>query len=320
MPADLARHPDLLLPPPEPGRGRAVALALLAHALLLVALTWGVSWRHESDTPAVEAELWSALPRQAAPPPAPPPAPAPVPEPPQPAPRPSPAPPPPPQDEAREAEIALQQRRAAAAQARALQAAKEKEAARARAEQAAREKALEEKRRKAAAEAERKKAAERKAAEDAGRKKQAEADAAAKRAAQQAAKAKAEREEAQRLEAERQENIRRMQGLAGSTGSRNASGRDLQSAGPSGSYAGRVAARIRPNIVFTDDAPGNPSAEVEVRAAPDGTILSRKLIKSSGVKAWDEAVLKAIDKTDRLPADTDGRVPSALIISFRPRD
>ena len=49
MPADLAQRADLLLPPPEPGRGRAVALALLAHAVLLAALTWGVNWRHESE-------------------------------------------------------------------------------------------------------------------------------------------------------------------------------------------------------------------------------------------------------------------------------
>lgn len=311
MPADPIQRADLLLPPPEPGRGRAVALALLAHAVLLAALTWGVNWRHESDTAAVEAELWSAVARQAAPPPLPPPAPAPAAEPPPPTPRPTAAP----QDEAREAEIALQQRRAAQARARE----KEAEAARLRAQQAE-QRALAEKKRKAAEEAERRKAAERKAAEDAARKKQAQAETAARKAAQQAAKARAEREEAQRLEAERQENIRRMQGLAGSTGSRNASGRDLRSAGPSGSYAGRVKARILPNIVFTDEAAGNPSAEVEVRAAPDGTILSRKLIKSSGVKTWDEAVLRAIDKTERLPADTDGRVPAALIINFRPRD
>ncbi|MGI9134330.1 MAG: cell envelope integrity protein TolA, partial [Rhodoferax sp.] len=31
-------------------------------------------------------------------------------------------------------------------------------------------------------------------------------------------------------------------------------------------------------------------------------------------------VLNAIDKTEVLPKDIDGRVPSALIISFRPRD
>ncbi len=72
--------------------------------------------------------------------------------------------------------------------------------------------------------------------------------------------------------------------------------------------------------MFTDDIAGNPTAEIEVRTSPDGTIVSRKLIKSSGVKAWDDAVLKAIDKTDALPRDTDGRVPSTLIITFRPKD
>ena len=44
------------------------------------------------------------------------------------------------------------------------------------------------------------------------------------------------------------------------------------------------------------------TAEVEVRVAPDGTILSRKLIQASGNKAWDDAVLKAIDKPKPCPA------------------
>ena len=57
-----------------------------------------------------------------------------------------------------------------------------------------------------------------------------------------------------------------------------------------------------------------------VRAAPDGTIVGRKLIKSSGNKAWDEAVLKAIDKTAVLPRDIDGTVPPVLEINFRRRD
>ena len=59
---------------------------------------------------------------------------------------------------------------------------------------------------------------------------------------------------------------------------------------------------------------------VEVRCAPDGTIVGKKLIKSSGNAAWDNAVLKAIDKTEVLPRDTDGRVHSPLVISFRPKD
>ena len=65
---------------------------------------------------------------------------------------------------------------------------------------------------------------------------------------------------------------------------------------------------------------GNPVAEVEVTAAFDGSITARKLIKSSGVKAWDDAVLRAIDKMESLPRDTDGRAPSLLVIVSRLRD
>jgi colicin import membrane protein len=94
----------------------------------------------------------------------------------------------------------------------------------------------------------------------------------------------------------------------------------LKSSGPSANYAGRIRARIKPNIVFTETINGNPTAEVEVRTSPDGTIISRKLTQSSGNKSWDDAVLKAIDKTEVLPRDTDGRVPSAMTITFRPKD
>ncbi|MEY3651944.1 MAG: hypothetical protein RL739_114, partial [Pseudomonadota bacterium] len=50
-----------LAPPPAQGLGRSLGLALVVHLLLLIALTWGISWPTDS-TPAVEAELWSALP------------------------------------------------------------------------------------------------------------------------------------------------------------------------------------------------------------------------------------------------------------------
>jgi colicin import membrane protein len=59
---------------------------------------------------------------------------------------------------------------------------------------------------------------------------------------------------------------------------------------------------------------------VEVRSQPDGTISSRRLVKSSGNAAWDEAVLRAIDRTGSLPRDTDGRVPSPMIVVLRPQD
>lgn len=54
--------------PPHPqGTGPAIVVALLAHLLLLGALTWGVSWKRETSVSTVEAELWSSLPQQAAP-------------------------------------------------------------------------------------------------------------------------------------------------------------------------------------------------------------------------------------------------------------
>ena len=118
----------------------------------------------------------------------------------------------------------------------------------------------------------------------------------------------------------RQENMKRITGMAGATGDENATGTAQRSAGPSDSYGGRIRGRIKPNITFTEDIASNAPAEVEVRCAPDGTIVGKKLIKSSGNAAWDNAVLKAIDKTEILPRDIDGRIHSPLVISFRPKD
>jgi colicin import membrane protein len=128
------------------------------------------------------------------------------------------------------------------------------------------------------------------------------------------------KEEEARQALQREENLKRMLGQAGGTGSPNATGTAAREAGPSASYAGRIVARVKPNIVLTDEVPGNPVAKVEVRCAPDGTIVGRRLVKSSGNKDWDEAVLRAIDRTEVLPRDTDGRVPSSIEIDFRPRE
>ena len=91
-------------------------------------------------------------------------------------------------------------------------------------------------------------------------------------------------------------------------------------AGPSAAYTGKLVAAIRINIVYTGSVGDNTAAEVEVRTGPAGSILSRRLLKSSGNAEWDAAVLRAIDRTATLPRDTDGRVPAALLIVFRPRE
>lgn len=118
----------------------------------------------------------------------------------------------------------------------------------------------------------------------------------------------------------RQDQLNRLTGLAAAS-----SGAALQNSAPSGpsaSYAGRVVAKIRPNIIFNgaDSLQGNPAAEVDIRIAPDGTILQPiKLTKSSGHKAWDAAVLRALEKTDTLPRDIDGRIPNSMTLILRPQ-
>src|SRR6218665_1415683 len=142
--------------------------------------------------------------------------------------------------------------------------------------------------------------------------------------AEQAAKSKAQaqaQEQEQRLARQREDNLRRLQGLAGASGGDN--GAALRSAGPpgpSGSYSAKVSAKVRPNIVYPDAIAGNPRAEVEVRLSPDGTIVGKRLLQPSTSKAWDDAVLRALDKTETLPRDVDGRVPPSLVIGFRPQD
>jgi colicin import membrane protein len=145
---------------------------------------------------------------------------------------------------------------------------------------------------------------------------------------QQLAEAKRKEEEKKRKELEardekmreqlRQDTLKRNLAMAG-TGAPGATGTAARSAGPSASWAGRVVARVRPNIVFTDDVAGNPEAVVSVRLAPDGTIVSRTLKKSSGNRNYDEAVLRALDKTEVLPRDTDGTVPRGGDLVFRPK-
>ncbi|WP_332774715.1 cell envelope integrity protein TolA [Polaromonas sp.] len=270
----------------DPDSLRSFGLALLVHALLIGALTWGVNWkRNERDT-SFEAELWSALPQQAAPrlteapPPTPPPA-ARTPEA-----RPAPRTP--------DADIALKQ---------------------------------EKKRKQLQKEADEKKALAKQQAEQAQKAKAAkEAELAKRKATEEAKKTEAKKQEAREqanaaaLAEQRKKALDRMMGLAGATGDASAKGSAQRASGPSASYGAKVRAKVKDNIVLPGDIPGNPIAEVEVRTTLDGTITSQRLIKSSGNKAWDEVVMRAIIRTGSLPRDVDGRVPTPMIIELQRRE
>ena len=305
-------------PPPVGGFGRSLSFALFMHLLLLVAIAFSVQWKTEPNNLSASAELWSAVPVEAAPA-------ANEPEPPPPEPvkaveqKPE-SPPPPPA--APKVNAAAEREAADIALKKKLEKKKleeKKEAELEKKKKLEKDKLEKEKLDKEKAK-EKEKEREKEKAKELEKKKKEEALKKAEAAAKAKEEAKKAAAEEKRTEALRNENLKRMQGMAGASGDEKAKGAALKSSGPSASYAGRIRARIKPNITFTEDVAGNPKAEVEVRTSPDGTILSRKLLSSSGNKAWDEAVLKAIDKTATLPRDEDGRVPPVLEISFRPKD
>lgn len=310
-------------PPPQRGTPRAVALALVAHALLIAALTWGVNWRREAENDAVEAELWSTTVQQAAPRAV---APVPVPPVPTPTPAPPPPPPPPPPPQAvrppeptpapKAPDIALEREK----KQKELKEQKERELEQQAQQQkkleaqkkAAQEKREAEARERAEDEAERKKEEQKKLAEQ----KRKEAEAA--KQAEAAKKKEAEAKQTAQAAADRAATLKRMQAMAGSGGE----GAAAKSSGPSGSYGGKVAAAVRPNVVFPDAdlVSGNPGAEFDVRLAPDGTIVGTpQLVKTSGLPNWDDAALRALQKTEKLPRDIDGTVPARLIVTLRPK-
>ncbi len=312
-------------PPPQRGTLRAVLLALFAHALLIALLTWGVSWRREAENDAVEAELWSSTIQQAAPravaPPTPTPPPPPVPTP---APPPPPPPPPPPQavkppeptPTPRQPDIALEREKKLKEQKereRELERQAEQQKKLEAQKKAAQEKKEAEARKREEEEAERKKDEQKKLAEQ-KRKQEAEA----KQQAEAAKKKEAEAKQAAQAAADRAATMKRLQAMAGTGGE----GTAARSSGPSGSYAGKVQAAVRPNVVFPDAdlVNGNPAADFDVRLAPDGTIVGTpQLIKTSGNAGWDQAALRALQKTEKLPRDVDGTVPARLIISLKPK-
>ena len=299
-------------PPPPPGTGRSLGLALLVHFLLMVALTAGIQWKQDNSL-SVEAELWAAIPMAAAPKPVEV-EPSPPPAPPPPAPKEVVKPPPAPTSNV-DADIALAKRKKQLEEEQ-----KKKEAL--EAERLKRELLKKEEEKKAKLKEKELKEKEQKAIKEKElkEKEKKEKERKEKELKDKETKKLQEQKDAKKIEALRQENMKRIAGMAGATGDETATGTAQRAAGPSDNYGGRIRGKIKPNITFTEDIASNAPAEVEVRCAPDGTIVGKKLIKSSGNTAWDNAVLKAIDKTEILPRDIDGRIHSPLVISFRPKD
>ena len=86
-------------------------------------------------------------------------------------------------------------------------------------------------------------------------------------------------------------------------------------------YIRRIQAKIRGNVVVPPDMPGNPEAIFDVVQLPSGEIIDVQLSKSSGVRAYDEAVQRAILKSSPLPRpDSPDMFRRNLTLKFRPLD
>jgi len=303
------------------GLGKGAALALLAHILLVVALALGVSWRTRSHD-VLEAEVWAEIPQtaaeQAAPPPPPPAAPPETTE----------AKPEPTVEPKQEPKVEPKAEPERPADIVTKVPPKVKPKPEPKPEPKQEPKAKPEPKVKPKPEPKpvpkpepkvQPKPEPKPKTPPAPEKKPVEKPA--DKPAPQPALSKAQ------LEAQRKANLQRMMNALGSgslstsgNGS-SAAGTAPRSAGPSSSYAGRLRARIIPNIVFTETISGNPTVFVEIRCAPDGRILSKRLLDPSNNPAWDAAVLRAIDRTESLPMDENGRLPDTVFqIGISPRD
>lgn len=279
--------------PKEPGRWRAIGLALVMHAALLAFLWIGIRWQNQTPE-VIEAEVWSMQPKEAAP--------KPQPEPeikPEPTPEPKPQPKPEPKPEVKETpmkkpDIALEQEKKRKAQ----------EEKRREEEELKRAKLKEKQEKERLAKLEEEKRVEKKRAEEEKKKRE------------QAAKDKKLADLAEQL---RKEDLKRM--MAGTGGSGNAS--KTQGIRGDANYAAKIRQRIRSNTAFIvpADLQGNPAVEYEVKLFPDGSLRGApRKIKSSGIPAFDDAVLRAIDLSQPFPADKSGAVPSTFIVAHQPKD
>ena len=274
-------------PPATRGLLRGLGLAILAHAFLVAALTWGVRWKQAPTTISAEAELWAAVPQQAAPPPPPP----------EPVATPAPLPPVQATPALPDPEIALEQER------KRIQ--KEKQLLADRLEQDKRDKQrkLQEKQRELEQQRELDKrlaAEKQKAALEARRK--------AESKSQQAANSTSEQE--------RQAYIRQQQIKAGGAGTSSSTGTAAQAAGPSVSYKSILEKEMRRYVKIRFELVGNPKVGVEVVSDPDGKIRRSTVTKTSGVKAFDDAVLQGLADMGVMPRDVDGRIHSSLIVDY----
>jgi len=282
------------------GQWPALALAIAVHVGFIAVLVFSLRWQNRKPEP-VTVELYAPPSRMAvaepvaAPPPKPAPKPAPVPEPkviPEPRQAPAPKAEAPPMKVAPKPEPKVEKPDPRAADI--AQKARKDEAERKKREQAAREKSEREKKEADQREAEKKKRDEQQRLAEARERQTREAEAL---------RGQAEREQAARAQQQQTEA--------------EAAARARAEA----DYVRRIQSKVKGNVVLPPDMAGNPEAIFDVIQLPTGEIIDAVLRKSSGSRAYDDAVQRAIVKSSPLPRpDRPELFQRTLTLKFRPQD
>ena len=278
----------------------AGVLALGVHVLFVLLLVFGVSWQTEHPAPMM-VDIWQSLPKAA-------PTPTPLPVH-RPAKTARPAYKLPPQPDRRDADIALEKKKAEIDRQKKLKAALAAEEKRKEREKAA---AAREKQ-----QADQKKAAllRQMAAEDMKQR------IATEVAADQARLAQLAEAQARQAQARVQAQAQAKQAAAARAA---AAALQAEESRTVGQYRDMISAKVRGNTRLPDNLQGNPEVRCQVKLLPTGEVLSVRVTQSSGNAEYDEAVVRAIEKSSPLPLPSDRQARAAFVpeLSFvhRPKE
>jgi colicin import membrane protein len=123
-----------------------------------------------------------------------------------------------------------------------------------------------------------------------------------------------------------EENLKRMNSQAVKSGS-GGFGDAAKSTGNNRgdpSYANLIRAKIQSNnttYVISDTSADNPTVRYEINLFPDGSLKGPlKLLKSSGIAAFDRAIASAILASAPFPKDKSGTVPPVIDYTHKMKD
>lgn len=84
------------------------------------------------------------------------------------------------------------------------------------------------------------------------------------------------------------------------------------------SYAEKVRRLISAKLRWHGD-PVTLPAVISMNCSPNGKLLSATIVHSSGDSAWDDAALRAVQDSDPMPVDDNGKTPAHFTVTYYQR-